>query len=197
MMKNYLPVLASLLFTFAYAAQADMPVNGQITNTASASFKDATSASHTVHSNTVDATPYRVAGVAMAAGVSKNVAAGERVMFPLSVTNTGDSLDTFKISEVNSGTFSMDTVAFYACAGLQGISNNAKPIISTVDVAPGATFCFVAYATAPHTAIVGNTNTMVITATSTRTGVVKGTSTNNSTIGPDLLSQLSANASLP
>jgi len=182
-MKSCIVLASALLLAAATSTYADSRVNMQIDNTATASFVDSKSVVRTTSSNTVTAAGDQVASVAMAAGVLKTVAKGGSAMLAHSLTNTGNRVDTFKLSEVNGGGFAMSGVSFYSDTNGYGIPDNAVPITAAVDVAPGATFYFVALATLPRTAATGSVNTLVLTATSVRTDTVSAISTDKITVG--------------
>jgi hypothetical protein len=194
-MKTRLTALATLLLVAAHGAQAGTAAGTQISNTATATYVDSGSVARTATSNTVVTTVQQVASLTMTAGTSKTGAASTNVVFAQSLTNTSNGADTFALTSANTGNFSMANVQFFADANGDGIADNATPITSTGSVAAGATFKFVAVATLPGGVTNGNTNSLVVTATSGFNATVKATSTDTTTVGTGSTMDITANGS--
>lgn len=174
---------AAMMLTAAHGAQAGTAAGTQISNQATATYLDAALGSHNAASNTVITTVQQVAALTVGAGATKTAAAGSQVVYAQSVTNTGNGSDTFALSSTNSGQFSMTGVVFYADANGDGVADNATAITSTGPLAAGAVFKYVAVATMPGSATAGNTNSIVVTATSGFNGAVSATATDVTTVG--------------
>jgi trimeric autotransporter adhesin len=137
-----------------------------IGNQASATYTDAFNTQRTVTSNIVVAIVQQVASLTLTQNASRTVSIGSQVAYPLTLTNTGNGSDTFALAFTQSGAFSFSSVVFYADANGDGVPDNTTAITSSTALAPDAVFRFVAVGTVPNTAISGNTNALVVTATS-------------------------------
>lgn len=120
----------------------------------------------TVTSNTVLTTVQQVGSVSLAANASRTVSIGGQVVYPHTVTNTGNGPDAFALSAVQSGSMGFSSLQFFADANGDGVPDNATPITNTGTLAMGQRFLFVAVGTVPSSAVAGNANVAVITATS-------------------------------
>src|SRR3989442_15193156 len=112
-MKTYLTKLTRLnrtlyvfvalmlaLATFAYAVAP--PANTQIGNQATATYTDASNTQRTATSNLVVTIVQQVASFTITTdGQSKFAAPGGQVVFPHTITNTGNGADTFTLSVSN------------------------------------------------------------------------------------------------
>ncbi len=143
-----------------------------IGNQASATYTDASSTPRTVTSNVVTAIVQQVASLTLAQSASRTVSVGSQVSYPVTLTNSGNGVDTFNLGFTQSGAFSFTSVVFYADANGDGVADNTTPITASSALAMGEVFRFVAVGTVPNTAASGNANSLVITATSSfNTGV--------------------------
>ncbi len=149
--------------TPALAAPAAGTVIG---NQASATYTDASSTPRTVTSNVVTAIVQQVASLTLTQNASRTVSVGSQVSYPLTLTNSGNGSDTFSLSNSQSGAFAFTSVVFYADANGDGVADNTTPITSSGALAMGEVFRFVAIGTVPGTASSGNSNSLVVTATS-------------------------------
>jgi trimeric autotransporter adhesin len=148
------------------AVWAATPAAGtNIGNQASASYTDASGVSRSVTSNVVTAVVQQIASLTLGQDSAKSVVAGGQVVYPLTLTNTGNGTDTFTLSSVQAG-FSFTNVAFYIDTNGDGVADNSTPITSTSPLVQGGVFRFVAVATVPTTAASGAVNTLTIRATS-------------------------------
>ena len=155
------------IFATAPAPAFAAPAAGTaIGNQASASYTDASNTPRTVTSNVVTAIVQQVASLTLAQNASRTVSVGSQVSYPVTLTNTGNGADTFNLSFTQSGAFAFTSVVFYADANGDGVADNTIPITATTALAAGDVFRFVAVGTVPASAVSGNTNSLVVTATS-------------------------------
>jgi trimeric autotransporter adhesin len=150
----------------AVAAYAAPPAGTTIGNQASATYTDASSVTRTVTSNVVTAVVQQVAALTLTTPLAKNVSVGGQVVYPLTLTNTGNGADTFALAPTQAGAFSFTSMTLYADANGDGVADNTTPITSTTPLASGEVFRFVAVDNVPNTATAGQVNTMTVTATS-------------------------------
>ena len=174
--------LAAAAFTAASPAYAAPAAGTAIGNQASATYTDASNTPRTVTSNVVTAIVQQVASLTLAQSASRTVAVGSQVSYPVTLTNTGNGTDTFNLSFTQSGAFSFTSVVFYADANGDGVADNTIPITASTALAMGDVFRFVAVGTVPASATSGNTNSLVITATSTFNGGVSANVTETTTV---------------
>lgn len=194
-MKTRLSLIAAAsLLAAANGASAATVAGTQITNQASATYTD-TTGTKTVQSNVVVTTVQQVASLTLNNGTNKSAAAGTTVTYSHTVTNTGNGPDTFALSQTNSGALAMTGVVFYLDANGDGVADNATAVTTTGQLAPGATYRFVAVATLAAGATTGNTNALVVKATSGFTGTVSATSTDTTTVGAGAMIDITANSS--
>ncbi len=172
-----------------------------IGNQASATYTDASSAVRTVTSNLVVAIVQQVASLTLTQTASRTVAVGSQVSFPLTLSNTGNGADTFALGFSQSGAFAFTSVVFYADANGDGVADNTTPITASTALAMGEVFRFVAVGTVPTTAASGNTNSLIVTATSTFNGGVSASVTDTTTVTSNavvnLTKTMSSGAGLP
>ncbi|MGC3982393.1 MAG: hypothetical protein QM808_14180 [Steroidobacteraceae bacterium] len=159
------------------------PAGATIGNQASATYSDASQVSRTVTSNAVVTIVQQVASFTLTAGGTKTGAIGGQVVYPHTITNTGNGTDTFGLAVTsNTGTTTLGSVAFYADANGDGVPDNSTAVTSTGELAAGAVFKFVVAGNVSGTAVAGNTNALIITATSGYTGSVTASNTDNTTV---------------
>lgn len=158
-------------------ARAAAPAGAAIGNQASATYSDSSLVTRTVTSNTVVTMVQQVASVSFTPSGAKTVTPGGIVYYPHTITNTGNGVDSFTLAAPASGTFNFSALAFYADANGDGVPDNATAITSTGAIAAGASVNVVLAGTVPSTAVAGNTNTALPTATSAfNTGVAAAVS---------------------
>lgn len=174
--------LGAAVLGLAPMAQAAPAAGTSIGNQASATYTDASSTVRTVTSNLVVAIVQQVASVTLTQDASRTVSVGSQVSYPLTLTNTGNGTDTFNLTFAQSGAFAFTSVLLYADANGDGLADNTTPITATTALAMGATFRFVAIGTVPTTAASGNTNSLVVTATSTFSGGATASVTGSTTV---------------
>lgn len=185
-------ILAGAYGTNAHAVTA---AGTSITNQATATYLDSTLTSRSATSNTVVTVVQQVASIGLSAGSTKNAAPGAQVTYAHTITNNGNGADTFALAATNSGAYMMTGVVFYADANGDGIADNATPITTTGNLAPGAVFRVVAVATLPAGATNGASNNVVITTTSGFNGAVTATATDTTTVLTSASIDMTANAS--
>jgi trimeric autotransporter adhesin len=150
----------------AHAATTAPPAGTAIGNQASATYTDASNTTRTVTSNIVVAIVQQVSSLTLAQNAARTVSIGSQVTYPLTLTNTGNGTDTFPLTFAQSGAFNFTSVTFYADANGDGIPDNTTPITTTGALPQDGVFRFVAVGTVPTTALSGNVNALVVTATS-------------------------------
>lgn len=192
-MKTRLTLVAAATLLAAANASAATPTAAGtlITNQASATYNDATG-TKTVKSNIVTTTVQQVASLTINNGSAKSGAAGTKVVFAHSVTNTGNGPDSFTLSQTNTGALNFTSVEFFLDEDGNGAADNATPITVTPQLAAGGSYRFVAVATLASGAATGNTNTLTVKATSGFNGTVNATSTDIATVGAGAAIDLTA-----
>lgn len=174
--------LLALAAITATIAQAAPPAGALIGNQASATYSDDSQVTRTVTSNTVVTTVQQVASLTLSANGAKTATAGGQVFYPHTITNTGNGPDTFALSTGQSGSFSFSTVQYYADANGDGVPDSNSTITSSGQIAAGGTFNFVAVGTVPGSVVVGNANTLTVTATSGFNNTISQANTDTTTI---------------
>ena len=179
-----LALLAAMLglFTPRFAAAATPAAGTAIGNQASATYTDAFNTQRTVTSNIVLAIVQQVASLTLTQSSSRTASIGSQVTYPLTLTNTGNGSDTFALTFTQSGAFNFSSVVFYADANGDGVPDNTTAITSSGALAQDGVFRFVAVGTVPNTAISGNTNALVVTATSAFNAAILASVTDTTTV---------------
>lgn len=173
-------VLTALCWhTAAWAAPA---AGTQIGNQASATYTDDSQTTRTVTSNTVTTVVQQVASLMLVSNGAKRATPGGQVSYPHTLTHTGNGPDSFALSATNSGSVLLSNVTFYADANGDGVADNATPITATGTLTSGSSFSFVAVGTVPGTAASGNTNELVVSATSTFDATATASNTDTTTV---------------
>jgi trimeric autotransporter adhesin len=175
-------VVGALVGVSPSLATAAPAAGTAIGNQASATYTDASATVRTVTSNLVVAVVQQVASLTLTQASSRTVSVGSQVSYPLTLTNTGNGADTFALAFTQSGTFAFTSVVYYADANGDGVADNTTPITATAALAMGEVFRFVAVGTVPTTAASGNTNALVVNATSGFSGAVTASLTENTTV---------------
>lgn len=161
-------VAASTLIAYAAA-----PIAGtRIGNQATATYNDGTGTSRTVTSNLVETVVQQVASLTLTAPGAHVAAPGTQVVYPHTLTNTGNGTDGFVLTLTQSAVdnFDLSTAAIYADANQDGVPDNSTNLIgTTVSLAPGGVFTFVVAGVVPGTATSGQASLVTVTATSTFT----------------------------
>lgn len=174
--------LLFLAFALLPAAHAAAPAGSVIGNQAAATYSDGSAVVRTVTSNLVVTTVQQVASVGLVANGAKTISTGGQVYYPHTLVNTGNGVDAFGLTSGSTGSFAFTTTLFYADANGDGVPDNAVPIVSTGQLAPGQVFKFVAAGVVPVSAVVGNSNVTTITATSGFAGGTTAAVTDTTTV---------------
>jgi uncharacterized repeat protein (TIGR01451 family) len=192
--------LIGLLFTcgtplFAAAPQAGTSIGNQ----ASATYTDGSGQTRTATSNPVYTIVQQIGAVSLTSGVTDYATAGSSVVFPHTVTNTGNGTDSFSLAAANAaGNFNFSSVAIYANVSGNGVPDNTTPITSTPAIAPGAVYHFVVVVSVPTTAVSGNNGSINVTAASvfdaTKTVTQSDTATVTSNAVVNVTKAISINA---
>jgi trimeric autotransporter adhesin len=164
-------LVALLAAAVAYAVAP--PANTSIGNQASATYTDASNTQRTATSNTVVTIVQQVASFTLTTdGQSKPAAPGGQVVFPHTLTNTGNGSDTFNLSVTNNAgaNFNLTNLTLYGDANGDGVPDNSTPITSTGALAAGATFKFVAVGIVPASQTSSQTAAITVSAVGTATG---------------------------
>ncbi len=149
------------------------PANTNIGNQASATYVDNGGNTQSITSNTVITVVQQVAGVDITDGISLTVSPGGQVTYSHTITNLGNGVDSFTLSVVEgSGDFDYEgAIQIFPDADQDGVPDNFTPITQTPNIDPDGTsnpntYSVLIVASIPTTAQQGETETIVITATS-------------------------------
>ncbi len=182
-LKNIRILLALLALAIvgsvAYAVAP--PANTSIGNQASATYTDASNTQRTATSNTVITIVQQVASFTLTTdGQAKPAAPGGQVVFPHTLTNTGNGSDTFNLSVANNSgdNFDLSSLVLYADVNGDGIPDNSTPITSTGTLASGDSFKFVAAGIVPSAQTALQTAALTVSAVGTATGTPAPVQTN-------------------
>ncbi|MEI7831736.1 MAG: hypothetical protein WCJ56_00835 [bacterium] len=132
-----------LLMGAALPGFAAAPTAGTILgNQATATYVDGAGITRTVTSNVVNTTVLPVASLTLTPANTKYSNAGGLVTFPHTITNNGNSNDSFTLSYANgAGDFNLQNVLFYPDVNGDGVADaGALPITTTPPVAPGGVY---------------------------------------------------------
>ena len=163
--------LAAMIL-LAIAANAAPPAGTPIGNTATATYVDAASQTHTVTSNPVTTVVQQVASFTLTANGTRTAAPGGSVAFPHVLTNTGNGTDAFPLGVANLGgdDFDLTGLALYADADANGVADNFTPLTTTGPLAAGAQFHFVLMGSVPGTQVATDVANARVTGVSTFDG---------------------------
>ncbi|NMM08153.1 hypothetical protein [Polaromonas sp.] len=158
-------VAALMLVLTGFAAHAAPPPAGtSISNQASATYTDGSNVVRTVTSNVVQTTVLQVSSLTLTANGAQNANAGSVTYYPHTLTNTGNGTDTFSLTTVNTGGFTMSNVQIFAD---NGSGQPTGPALTSTGLLPaGSAFKFIVVDTLPATATAGQTNIVTVTGTS-------------------------------
>jgi len=175
---------------FSASAFAAAPAaNSLIGNTATATYTDASAVNRTATSNTVQTVVQQVGSFTLTADNTRIVAPGGQVVYPHTLTNTGNGSDTFTLTSAQAATgtvvgaasdnFNLTGFAIYADADGNGVPDNAVDLTGqTVTLASNGVFKFVVVGNAPGTTIAGDDAVTTVTATNSAPNTVTTTATN-------------------
>ncbi len=176
----------ALVMVGALVAYAQAPSAGTtIGNQATATFTDGSGTSRNVSSNLVQTVVQQVASLTLTANGAKTAAPGNEVIYPHTLTNTGNGSDDFTLTLANAGgdDFDMNGIAIYADSNQDGVPDNFTDLNGTnVTVAAGDEFHFVVAGTTPGTTVAGQTSVLDLTATSVFDGAATVPNTDTTTI---------------
>lgn len=175
--------------TLLPAAHAAAPAAGvSISNIAVANYTDATGAPQVVNSNEVRTTVLQVASFTLVADRTATVNPNGQVALSHTLTNTGNSGDSFTINLVNLGVspndqIDLNNIAVYLDANGDGTPDNTTNLIGqTVTLPAGASTNLIVVGTAPVSATNGQAAQLTISAASTFTPAVTASNTDTVTI---------------
>lgn len=179
--------LAALVASSALVAYAVAPTAGtRIGNQATATYDDGTGTSRTVTSNLVETIVQQVASLTLTNDGAKTSAPGTQVVYPHTLTNTGNGNDTFTLtlSQSAGDNFDLSGLAIYADTNQDGVADNTTNLAGTsVPLAPGAVFSFVVSGTVPGTGLTaGNTSQITVQASSGFTPATTASNTDTTTV---------------
>ncbi len=150
---------------------AQVPPAGQsIGNTASATYKDTGGITRPATSNTVTTIVQQVAGLTITPGISKTVSPGNNIAFSHTITNTGNGTDNVTVGVVDAnpsgGDFDYTNIKVYGDnGGAPDLGNEITTAISIPSTGSN-TYKVWIVASVPAGASDGDTENLVITATS-------------------------------
>ena len=142
-----------------------------IGNQATATYTDSNGTPLTSTSNVALTIVQQVASLTLDTSQSKPGAPGAQVVFPHTIRNTGNGVDSFTLSTIQSLTdiFDLSGLEIYADANGDGLPDNSTAITTTGPIAPGATFNFVIVGTVPSDRTSGQNAEITVRAASTFT----------------------------
>lgn len=145
--------------------------NTLINNQATATYTDAANAARTVSSNTVQTQVQQIAALTLTADQSKPGAAGNTLVFPHVVTNTGNGVDTYDLvtADLFGGAgidFAFTALRILPDADGNGVADSAAIINQSPALNAGEHFSFVVEADVPAGASDSQVGQFTITATS-------------------------------
>ena len=161
-------ILPILLVGSFLMAQDPPPAGSVIGNQATATYTDESGTSRTVTSNLVQTIVNQIPGLDLVPDLSRTASPSAQIVFPHTITNTGNGVDTYTLSTVQLGSseFTFTSIELYADVNGDGQADNNTPLIVTPPLAPGEVYNFVIVAQIPPTASEGNRNQMLVLATS-------------------------------
>ncbi|MBL0230574.1 MAG: DUF11 domain-containing protein [Moraxellaceae bacterium] len=185
---------------FSAGAFAAAPAaNSTIGNTATATYTDASAVPRSATSNTVQTIVQQVGSFTLTADATRYVAPGGQVVYPHTLTNTGNGSDTFNLSAANTGGDDFNFAAFtvYADADGNGVPDNATPVTSAT-LAAGGVYKFVVVTNAPVTATNAQEGDLIVTAgtTSSFTPVQTATNTDKAIISTNAVIGVTKSANI-
>jgi len=187
---------------FIPAANAAAPAAGtNISNVASASYTDSTGNSKTVTSNIVTTTVLPVASFTLVDPRVVTANANNQVSLSHTLTNTGNSSDTFTVSVANvangsSGdSYDFGGLNVYLDANKDGVPDSQTPVTSVV-LAAGESVNLIVQATTASTAQVNDLGKLTVSAVSTVDNAVKAENTDTVKITTGAVISLTKSASV-
>lgn len=179
-------VVLTLVITRAFIVDAQAPSAGtSIGNQSTATFRDGAGTDRNVTSNLVETIVQQVASLTLTINGAKTATAGNEVIYPHILTNTGNGSDDFTLTLANAGRddFDMNSIAIYADANQDGLPDNATDLNgTTVTLGAGEAFYFVVAGTTPGTTLDRQISDLMMTVTSMFDGSQTATNTDTTTI---------------
>ncbi|HQV23703.1 MAG TPA: hypothetical protein PLJ88_11490, partial [Agitococcus sp.] len=173
-----------------------------IGNTATATYTDASLVSRNATSNTVQTIVQQIGSFTLTADNNKIVAPGGQVVYPHTLTNTGNGSDSFALSSAQDAgdNFDLTGFAIYADADGNGVPDNATDLTGTnVTLAAGGVFKFVVVGNAPGTALATQQGITTVTATAQTPALYTTsaiTNTDTATVTADAVINVSKSANI-
>ncbi len=161
------------------------PANTVIGNVATASYLDGANNPQIATSNTVTTIVQQVAGIHLISNHTRNAAPGVQVVFPHTLTNTGNGQDTYTlaITEAIANGFPTGSYKIYRDTDGTGVPNLNQEITNpNIPLAAGESFNFVIVVTVPGSAVSNDGTTLTVTATSTTTPAITAFNTDVLTV---------------
>ncbi|MFY9259062.1 MAG: SdrD B-like domain-containing protein [Gallionella sp.] len=145
-----------------------------ITNQAQISYRDSVSGrSALLLSNIVELNVQQLSAFNLTSPQSRVVIPGETSNLPHQIRNTGNGVDTYTLSAVllpgTGNVLNISKLSLYADANGDAIPDNFTPITRTPALPAGGVFNFVVAATAPVTALTGQTRDIDVSAIASAT----------------------------
>ena len=181
--------LLLLILMLSGTSWALTPTGTVINNTATATYNDSTGNPLTSISNTFTITVSQVAGVSLTpASQTRSGPPGVQVQFPHNLKNTGNGTDTFSLTTLTAGTFSLTSVTIIRDDNGNGIADAGEPAITSMLLAMDQIQQLVVVGMIPGTAVPGTSGTVTLNTASVFNPSVTGSSvdtanaTNNAAI---------------
>ena len=163
------------------------PAGTVIGNQASATYTDADGVERQATSNLAETYVQQVAALTLEADRTALVAPGGQAVFPHTLSNTGNGLDSFSLAVANQGgdDFDLTGLVMYADADQNGQPDNFTPITSTGPLAAGAQFHFVVVGTVAGAATGGQQAQVLVSVTSAFDGTKTASNTDTARVGTE------------
>lgn len=176
----------ALLLAAASPSWAVTPAGVLITNQATATYFDTGKeiAGKTL-SNISLVTVGNLYALSLEADQSQDAAAGQYINFQHTLTNTGNTADTYSLSYANQpgDDFDFDTVTIALDTNQNGLIDDGEPEITETDLIPaGESIYLVLGGSVPGTYVAGQTGVIVITAQSQTAAAVSSSNTDTATL---------------
>lgn len=154
------------------ASAVPPPADTRIGNQASATYV-VNGETVSVESNLVETVVNEVFAVDLTSDQTRDGAPGGFVFFPHTLTNNGNTDDTFLLTDDAAGgtdNFALTDIVIYPDENNDGVPDTLTSITVTPSILAGETYGIVVRATVPSTATTGQVTDFTITATSTNDG---------------------------
>lgn len=180
MKKAYGILLTLFLLASSATLAAPAPANSTIGTQATISYTDTDSTAKTTTSNLVLTTVNSIYALTLSPTGNYTAYAGQNISYPISITNNGNTADTYTLSETGS---TLQNLVFTVDTNGNGVIDAGETttianLANTPSVASGAVLKLVVTGTVPAAAVAGSVQTYTTTATSVGNTAVSA-STNN------------------